>query len=299
LTIDDKRSHLIERAAARLRQAAAPPPEADPGAGAARERAGLHSVFALAPKPDLFEGRNRPAVIETATLAKAGLIDADRQGARVVEELRIAQNNLLRYALGEPGAPAARSGNLVMITSALAKEGKSFIALNLAAGIARQAERRVLLIDTDARPGSLGRMFGLGMAPGLLDLTRGGARDLEDLAVPTACENLEFLPLGNGGGEALPRARIAERIAEIGRRYSEHLIMLDTAPCLASSDPHALAPIVGQTVFVIAAGFTQQADIEAALDLVQTCPVVSLLLNKIRSWNGHSFGSYGHPAVQG
>jgi protein-tyrosine kinase len=301
LTIDDKRIHLIERAAARLRQPAAAssaPAAADPSAVAALERADSHRVSRIEPGHGLRENWKRPAAIDAAALAKAGLIDWDQRGTRIVEELRIAQNNLLRHSFGDTGTVAARSGNLVMITSALAGEGKSFISLNLAAGVARQAERRVMLIDTDTRPNSLGQTFGLSTAPGLLDLAREGEFELEDLLVPTAAENLAFLPLGSGGGEPLSRARIAELVADIGRRHGERLIILDAAPCLSSSDPHTLAPIMGQTVLVIAAGFTQQIDVEAALDLVRTCPVVSLLLNKIRTWSEHSFGSYGHSAAQ-
>jgi protein-tyrosine kinase len=297
LTIDDHRIHLIERAAARLRQPAAPPPT-DGIAVAEIERAQPQHLHRPEPAPEALDGGQRPEAIDAAALTKAGLIDWDLRDSRIAEELHIAHNNLLRHSFGEEGTAPNRAGNLVMVTSALAGEGKSFISLNLAAGIARQTERRVLLVDTVAKPGSLGQIFGMSMAPGLLDLTRGG-RDLTELIVPTAWENLEFLPLGNrgNGADPLSRARIAGLVADIGRRYRERLIVLDAAPCLSSSDPHTLAPVMGQTVLVVAAGLTQQSDIEAALDLVRTCPTVSLLLNKIRSWSGHSFGSYGHAAV--
>ena len=291
MTIDEKRIHLIERAAARLRQPADLSPAADRAAAPTFGWTSPPPASRLEPQRSPSDGKTRPAAIDADTLAKAGLIDWDRRDARIIEELRIVQNNLLRHSFGDSGTAATRAGNLVLITSALAGEGKSFIALNLAASIARQTERRVLLIDTDVRPGSLRQRFGLSLASGLLDLTRAGAFDLEDLSVPTVWENLEYLPLGSGGGDPQSRVRIAEIVAELGRRYDERLILLDAAPCLSSSDPHTLAPIVGQTVLVIAAGFTQQNDVETALDLVRTCPVVSLLLNKIRSWNGHSFGS--------
>ncbi|HJU20800.1 MAG TPA: hypothetical protein VJ770_30495, partial [Stellaceae bacterium] len=240
-----------------------------------------------------------PATIDAIALTRAGLIDWDHRRTRILEELSIAQNNLLRHSFGEGGAAAIRSGNLVMVTSAFKGEGKSFISLNLAAGIARQAERRVLLIDTDAKPASLGQIFGLSTAPGLLDLTRENGSDIEDLIVPTTRDNLEFLPLGNDGGdEKLSQVRIAGLIEDIGRRYSDRLIILDAAPCLMSSDPHMLAPTMGQTVLVIAAGLTQQNDIEAALDLLRSCPVISLLLNKVGRWSGRSLGAYRYSTVQ-
>lgn len=296
---DDKPSHLIERAAARLRQSAELVPAADAAtvtvlapAGRQQTAARLAPEPAREPVPEPARDGSRPALIDASALARGGLIDWEHRDARVLEELSIAQNNLLRYSFGENGAAAARSGHLVMVTSAHAGEGKSFIALNLAAAIAQQSERRVLLIDSDAKPNSLGHLFGLSAAAGLLDLSTGG-RALADLVIPTAKANLEFLPLG-GHGESLSRTRMASLVAEIGRQDKERLIILDTAPCLLSSDPHTFAPIVGQTVFVVAAGLTQQGEIETALDLVQSCPVVSLLLNKVRSGSGLAFGSYGH-----
>lgn len=286
---DDKPTHLIERAAARLRQSAELAPAADPPPVAVLERASPQPVAA---RPAPARDSRRPALIDMPTLAKGGLIDGGPRGARILEELSIAQNNLLRYSFGENGAAAARSEHLVMITSALSGEGKSFVALNLAAAVARQAERRVLLIDADAKPNSLGHLFGLSGTAGLLDLAT-GEHALADLAIPTARANLEFLPLG-GSGEALSRARMASLVSEIGRQDRGRLILLDTAPCLSSSDAHTLAPVVGQTVFVIAAGLTQQGEIESALELVQTCPVVSLLLNKVKSGNGLALGTYGY-----
>ena len=292
MTIDDKPTHLIERAAARLRQPAALAPAADSAAVLARDRASTQRAPPGAPERAPVKDGSRPATLDELALTKAGLIDWESRGTRIFEELSIAQHNLLRYSFGENGTAAARSGNLVMVTSALAGEGKSFISLNLAAVIAQQAERKVLLIDGDGKRHSLGHIFGLATAPGLLDLAKGGL-DLADLVIPTTKANLGFLPLG-GGGEPLSRARIAGLVEDIGHRDSQRLIILDTAPCLSSSDPHTLASVVGQTVFVIAAGLAQQGDIEAALDLVQTCPMVSLLLNKVKPWSAHAFGSYGY-----
>jgi protein-tyrosine kinase len=291
LTIDEK-PHLIERAAARLRQPAALAPAADPFIAPARERAGPQQAPHSAPERDPAGEGNRPALIDETALARAGLIDWEKRGTRIFEEFSIVQANLLRYSFGENGTAAARAGNLVMVTSALAGEGKSFISLNLAVAIAQQAEREVLLIDGDTKPGSLAGAFGLSRAPGVLDLA-GGDRDLADLIIPTTKANLGFLPLG-GHGKAVSQVRVASLVADIGRRDSQRLIILDTPPCLSSSDPHTLAPVVGQTVFVIAAGLAQQGDIEAALDLVQACPMISLLLNKIKPWSAHAFGSYGY-----
>jgi hypothetical protein len=63
---------------------------------------------------------------------------------------------------------------------------------------------------------------------------------------------------------------------------------------MASSDAAALAPLVGQIVFVVEANNTQQGEIEAALSTLSTCPRISLLLNKSDSLATEHFGSYGY-----
>lgn len=297
MTPDDRHAHLIERAAARLRQPGTTASPAGSGAVMALDRAVPLRDSLFAPERSRADRGDRLPAIEESVLTRAGLVEWGRRGARILEELSIAQHNLLRQSFGENGTATARGGNVVMITSALPGEGKSFVSLNLAAAVARQAERRVLLIDCDAKAASLGDLFGLSAAPGLLDLAERG-RELDDVTVPTARERLEFLPLGQGGeAEPLSWARIAGLVEEIGQRDRERLVILDTAPCLSSSDPHALAPVVGQTVLVVAAGVTQQDDIEAALDLVQTCPKVSLLLNRLTAGTRHGFGAYEYHAM--
>jgi len=238
------------------------------------------------------------APVSADALAKAGLIDRAQRHSRISEEFRIIQSKLLREAFGGNGVAAAARGNLIVVTSALPGEGKSFVTMNLAAGIARQGDRRVLLIDADVKPDSLGQIMGLSGAPGLFDLVRSGSHSIDDLIVPTTVEHLDILPPGTGAAESaelFASKRMAELLEELGQRYADRPIIFDSSPCLSSSNPHALAPWVGQIVVVVAAGSTHQGDVEAALDLVQNCPSVSLLLNKIAPWNLHSFGSYAYP----
>jgi protein-tyrosine kinase len=306
--------HLIERAAARLAetqvtafQSPRPRPSPEPRRAIPLD---LPSRVVVDDEP-LDEAAARVAAepistpsvaderqIEPARLAKAGLIRDP--ASRVSEEFRIVQNRVLRQSFGDASATSSGVQNIVMITSALKGEGKSFVSLNLAGEIARQGDRRVLLLDVDPKPDSLSRILGVESAPGLLELARDVKLDIADIIIPTAAEGLDIAPVGqNDGrsGEVLASPRMGQIIQEIGRRYADRLIILDAPPCLASSAPHALAPVCGQAVLVVAANNTQQSDIEAALDLLQTCPHVSLLLNKVAPWMTHSFGTYSYLAA--
>jgi protein-tyrosine kinase len=64
-------------------------------------------------------------------------------------------------------------------------------------------------------------------------------------------------------------------MAEMTRRFADRYIIIDTPPCMASSDAAALAPVVGQIVFIVEAHHTQQVKIEASLSMLSACPRIS------------------------
>jgi receptor protein-tyrosine kinase len=233
-------------------------------------------------------------IIETAALERAGMIDWEQPRSRVAEEFRIAQRQILRNA-ASPATSEQGQGNLIMITSARPGEGKSFFALNLASSIARQRDHDVLLVITDHKRDSIGPALGLSAARGLLDLMVDPTLDPDDLIVRTGLNHLSILPIGQQGalsGELFASRRATRLIQSLARRYADRLVILDTPPCLAASEPGILAPIVGQTVMVVEAEKTQREEIETSIELIQDCPAITLLLNKVQLENRHGFGSY-------
>jgi receptor protein-tyrosine kinase len=282
--MDDKRSHLIERAAARL--------SGSTGLAPLFEKAAEIAVpwpASSADEASLPSANGHTVLIDEAALIKGGLIDWGQPDNRVAEEFRIVQNELLQQELTGAGQ------NIVMITSALQGEGKSFTALNLSAGIARQGRRRVLLVDADYKAGALGHLLAPSDASGLFEIAGGSQTDVGKLTLHTAIENLDFLPVGHSPGghsELMSSRQMGDLVLEIGRRYSDRLIILDAPPCLKSSAPNTLAAIVGRVVLIVEANTTQEGDVNAAIELLHGCPNLSLVLNKIPPWSGHSFGSY-------
>ena len=189
-----------------------------------------------------------------------------------------------------------------MVTSARPGEGKSFSALNLAVSVAQNGLSDVLLVDVDAKPRSLSTLLGLRDRPGLLDMVDQPELRAEDVLVRTAVEGFQFLPLGiarAGTADAGVTRALATAIERIRRRFTHHVVILDTAPCLSTSDPSTLAPLVDQVIMVVEAGRTQKAELGASLELLKACPNVILVLNKVRLTHRHSFGSYyyfGYPS---
>jgi len=277
-------AHLIERAAKRL-QETADLAGVQPGNKTPPEAATAARFEQLGPAP--------PAVprLEIAALERAGLIGSGDPWDRVSEEFRLVQGQLLQNM---PAVGSMRSGSLVMLTSSRPGEGKSFVSLNLAASIARYCKRAVLLVDCDSAQNATTDLVGLNDASGLLDLAADSARTPRDMVVATAIPNLSFLPIGGREwrreiSASIPVVEVVELLAQ---HFANCIIVLDTAPCLSSSTPAALAQIVGQTVMVVEAEQTQLSEIESAVGLLQACPIITVMLNKARLTGGDTFGAY-------
>jgi len=314
-----KSTHLVERAADRLLRAgglegsaakllepahtspaplptwpadADPPPLASAPGAVVELLAPDPPTDKVAPSVEPVRPPPRPA-IDMATLERAGMFDWSRGRSRIAEEFRLAQRQVLRAAF----APTAEAGlaNLLMVTSSRAGEGKTFTALNLAGSVALQGDHHVLLIDGDSKHDSLCHALGLTDAPGVLDLAANPRLDPAEVILSTAIKQLSILPVGRERGrsaELFASRDMTQLIQRLGRRYADRLLIIDGSPCLSTSDPAALAPVVGQVLFVVEAERTQRAEVEAALDLIQACPAIMMLLNKVQVSTRYTFGAY-------
>ncbi len=242
-----------------------------------------------------------PNFIDHSMLEKAGMVVGRKLRTRISEEFRITVGAILRSLKGSY-TPGRGAGNLLMVTSSRPGEGKSFTSLNLAGSIAQHTQREVLLVDVDAKQHSLTDLIGIGDLPGLIDLAANASLRVEDTIIRTAISNLSFLPVGvrreDGGdlaADSVPRP-VTSLIERLGRRFPNHLIILDAPPCLSTSDPSTLAPHVGQIVMVVEAERTQRAEVMASLDLLKACPQIILLLNKIKVTTSYTFGAYHYGA---
>ncbi len=293
-----KQLHLVERAAERLlrdgmldrpTQEAETPPNPD--------AEGTSAQFAPAPAPwpsGPAEVPGRPrSRLDAAALRRAGIIDWQQPRSRAADEFRIVQAQVLRAAF-DANAALPGTTNVVMVTSTRPGEGKSFTAANLAASVALGSDHTALLVDADPKPGSIGELLGLANITGLLDLAQTPGLDPEQFVVASAIEHLFVLAAGTERlRNGLPATRhLARLIGDLGRSHPDRLVVIDAPPCLSTSDPSTLAPMAGQIIFVVEYERTTRPEIEAALDLVQACPRISLLLNKVEPSSLNGFGAY-------
>ena len=278
----------------------APPVQAPPPRPARLERILPSPVPPGPPKADAPAGTGAPSLlappaISSEALEQAGMVLARNARSRISEEYRIVIGRVLRALKAD--SPGNGAQNVVMVTSARPGEGKSFSALNLAGSIAQHGNDKVLLVDLDAKLRPVSALLGVNDRIGFQDLVTNPSLRPEDLILQTALDNLSVLPVGtrmSGGVDANATRPIPPTVTRLARRFPKHVIVLDAPPCLSTSDPHTIAPYVGQVVMVVEAERTQRSELEAAIDLVRVCPTITILLNKVRLTTSYTFGAYDY-----
>lgn len=305
MTAPSPSRHLVERAMAAL--GSVPGPGRPPAGGAPPPPPPLPppSGDPAAPGAEAPPSRDptRPAPIGLPALRRGGFAgNPSHQRSRVTEELKLVQQQVLRAAqAAEPGE--GRLARLALITSARPAEGKTFCALNIAAYLALSTPEQVILVDGDSKArDTLSHLLGQEETPGLRALTEDLTRRPETLLVPTALDRLSFLSYGPpvpGAAELPSGAMLAAALKRLAAALPGRLLLLDTPPCLATSEPGALAAIAGQVVLVVRAEVTQRNEVESALDMVESCPTLQLLLNQTRVTANDSFGAYGYDGYYG
>jgi exopolysaccharide/PEP-CTERM locus tyrosine autokinase len=314
---------LIEQAARRLeelRRSGAEVPEGAATAQApAREpapEAFMRALDAEAPSlrtaapvaEPLVERTPRPAPsapnvqridLDLARLRDLGFITPDAPMNQIADEFRVIKRPIIRNALGKEGI-RVKNGNLVMVTSALPGEGKTFTSLNLALSVATEYDNTVLLVDGDVAHPTLPALLGAPHSPGLLDLLTRDDVDVSDALVKTNVEKLSLLPAGSRhrrSTELLASEQMASLLRELASRYSDRIIIFDSPPLLATTEARVLASLMGQIVMVVAADSTSQHAVSQALATIDNCEIVLMLLNKAsRSDVGAYYGYYGDDA---
>ena len=235
--------------------------------------------------------------LDMTRLAQQGIVTPSAERSHLADELRVIKRPLLRNVAGKGVAPV-KNGNLIMITSAVPGEGKSFTAANLAMSIAMELDHTVLLVDADVARPSLPTLFDLPPSKGLLDVLVDPSLDLSQVMLRTNIERLSILPSGlrqTHATELLASEAMANLLEELATRYADRVIIFDSPPLLVTTEARALASHMGQVVLVVRAERTTHAEVRHALSLIDLAPVKMLMLNQAAdpNANGHGYG-YGY-----
>lgn len=198
------------------------------------------------------------------------ILDAGQDA--VAEQIRLLHTRLQKLREKRPL-------KTVMITSALPKEGKSFIALNLAEIMAQYPGDRVLLLEADLRWPSCCSRLGLDPTAGLVEYCRGGER-LAKFVYRLRGAKLCLLPAGGLIGrpmDVLASGRMAEALEEAGEVFD--WVLVDSAPLVPVADSALLSRLCDGVLLVLRRHRALKAATREALERIDAAKLLGLVLN--------------------
>jgi exopolysaccharide/PEP-CTERM locus tyrosine autokinase len=194
--------------------------------------------------------------------------------------------------------------HLILVTSALPGDGKTFTSINLALSMARERDISVVLVDADTPRARVSEVLGLRREPGLLDALRDESLDVDSLIRRTDIRGLEVLPAGTmveNATELLASTRMAQVAARICGGSARRLAIFDSAPLLVSSESRVLCRLPGQLVLVVRAGVTPKHALLEAIGHLDKTRLQGVILNQtpFRASGGYyGYSQYGEDAEE-
>lgn len=235
-------------------------------------------------------------VVDLQRLREEGYLVPDNARSQVATEFRHLKRSLLLNARPRPEEPEHRR-SLIMVTSALPGEGKTFCAISLAMSMAMEVDTGVILVDADVvRPTLFDRLGVDATPPGLLDHLHREDLGLEQVLATTNVPKLTLMSAGNANERSteLLASNAMERLLKVlASDYADHIVVFDAPPLLLTTESAVLAAKVGQVVMVVEASKTPRNVVREAFDALSGCPLVLSVLNKCEG-SATEYRRYGY-----
>lgn len=207
----------------------------------------------------------------------------------IAELFRLIRSNL-QFILNE------RDDKVILVTSTVSGEGKTFVSVNLAGTLALLG-KKVLLVGMDIRKPQLANYLHLQSEPGLTQYLSSDSYTLKDIIrVAPAMKNMDVIvagPVPPNPAELLASSKLDNMFDELKEAYD--YIIVDSAPVGMVSDTFVLDRVANATVYVCRANYSSLKDIEflnhAYAD--KRLKKMSLVVNGTVARNGYGYG-YGH-----
>jgi protein-tyrosine kinase len=251
---------------------------------------------------------NKIVVVDRQMLRATHLLPPESDERELADQYRRIKRPLIKNAaavLDDQGLPP---NQLIMVTSALPGEGKTFTAVNLALSMSMDRDHSILLVDADIAKPHVSELFGVRNEPGVLDFLSNPDVAIESVILPTDVPRLSILPVGRRSEtatELLTSARMRHALQRLAELYAGGIVLFDSSPVLLTSEAPALASMVGQILVVVRAESTPQHAVLETITTLGPGRPISLMLNQVetpgvlsRYGYGYGFGygyGYGQP----
>lgn len=238
--------------------------------------------------------------IDLSGLTEKGYLTPGEGRSQLAQEMRRIKRPLLLNIQKDQANPSGNPpANLIMLTSSLPGEGKTFISINLAISLAAELDKRVLLVDADVSKGGITEQLGIQVERGLSDLLYETNYIGEDAVLTSNIERLSILPAG-GNTDQVDELYASDLMRTITRELAladpDRVIIFDAPPLLATTEAAVLARHMGQVVVIVEANKTPQDAVAHSVAQLEGCANVSMILNKTSQRDS---GAYGYGYAQG
>jgi len=280
---------LVEQAIARMKSQA----------GAAKSKAADAAAKPMAPVPVLDQVLDSPKitkrmVLNTIAMRSRGYLPEEGKDRQFADHFRRIKRPLVDKALS--GTAGAGDPRVIMITSALPGDGKTFTTVNLALSMALERDISVLLVDCDVAKRHVSDIVGLAEEAGLLDALVDESMDIESTVVQTNLRGLSILPAGKrveATAELLSSNRMRQIITHLFARDPRRVLLLDSPPLLITNEGRTLVKMAGQVVLVVRAGYTARHAVQDAVGMFDKEQAGGIILNHVAVRGGEDYYGYG------
>ncbi len=203
------------------------------------------------------------------------------------EAYRSMRTNLLFSSADHPR-------QLIMVTSSTPREGKSTSVANLAITFAQMGSK-TLLVDADLRRPMLHKLFSLPKEPGLTNIIAGKAEWREAIQNIEHMQNIDVLPCGTippNPAELLGSESMHSFLKDVRNHYD--IVLLDSPPVIAVTDPALLSTLMDSVLLVVKAGDSELDAVSMAITQLKRieAPVTGIVLNSVKKSNFYSSRYY-------
>lgn len=196
--------------------------------------------------------------------------------SHIAEQYRIMRTNLRSLSPDKPMHSFA-------VTSALRGEGKTITSCNITLALAKEPEKKVLLVDADLRKPSVHKMFNMPKEPGLVEILVDGY-DVDNFLAKPYLGNLYIIPAGRSTpnpSELLNSQKVKDFISALKDKVD--YLFFDCPPIIPVTDAGVLGSQVDGTILVVRAASTGALDVERAYSLLKdaNANVVGAVLSNV------------------